>query len=70
MIQSELMFIPVNQNQPFFYDICRFMGSCDYSLVNLFNIRFGEDDSLQIKWADGVFIHRGWKTVNFTSENR
>jgi len=59
LILAELLFVPVYQNQPYFYQVCDLLHSYGYSLVNLFNIRF-DDDMLQMKWADGLFVCRGW----------
>ena len=60
-ILAELLFVPVYEGQPYFSDICACLGSSGYHLVNLFNLRFDEEDQLQIKWADGLFIFREWR---------
>ena len=39
VILAELLFVPVYENQPYFYQVCNFLSSYGYSLVNLFNIR-------------------------------
>lgn len=60
IILAEMMFVPVYENQPFFFEICNKLALHGYSLVNLYNIRYDEETSLQIKWGDGLFIYRGW----------
>jgi FkbM family methyltransferase len=55
---AEILFVPVYRNQPFFYEVCSKLACYGYSLVNIYNIRYDKDPSLQIKWGDGVFIYR------------
>lgn len=57
----EMLFVPVYKNQPYFFEVCRKLADYGYSLVNLYNIRYDDDENpLQIKWADGIFVYRGW----------
>jgi FkbM family methyltransferase len=61
VIIAELVFVPVYNGQPYFYEVCTRLADYGYCLVNLYDCRYDDDSALQLKWADGVFINRNWK---------
>jgi FkbM family methyltransferase len=61
LICAELLFVPLYENQAFFYDVCKMLAQFGYMLFNLYHHRYDEYTP-QLKWADGLFIYRGWET--------
>jgi FkbM family methyltransferase len=61
VIIAELLFVPVYAGQPYYYEVCSRLAAYGYDLANLYDCRY-DDTALQLKWADGVFIRRGWKS--------
>ena len=56
LVYSELMFVPVYEQQATFYDIASLLAGHGYDLYDFYG--FTHDRSGQLKWGDAIFLPR------------
>lgn len=54
LIYTEMLIVPLYEEQPLFHDLHSFLSKYDYSLFNLYSLR--ESPLGQIRWADAIFV--------------
>jgi FkbM family methyltransferase len=54
LIYTEVLFVPVYENQGNFYEIASFLDTHDYRIFDFYNFAYGKNG--QLKWGDAIFI--------------
>lgn len=55
LIYTEVLFMPIYKNQPFFHDIAQFLEKQGYYLYNIYNPWYTEG---RLSWADALFVSK------------
>jgi FkbM family methyltransferase len=54
LVYTEVLFVPVYQEQGNFYDVAAYLGIHGYRLFDFYNFAYAENG--QLKWGDAIFL--------------
>jgi FkbM family methyltransferase len=58
LLALEVEFQPLYKDQPLFWDICEYLYGFGYSLYNLYDLVYHQDNERLLCWGDAIFLSR------------